>query len=155
MIDSMSSAELANAELFARVGIAADVESAARIREEFARWLRRYFDLDPIRLSDLVLATNEALANAAEYAYLLVDPPGTMDLRASYARHDGRLTVTVSDDGIWRMPNLNPVNRARGRGIPLMHALSDRATIETSPGGTEVCLEWNDIAPVRAPDRRR
>ena len=39
MIDSPSSADVANAERFARLGIAADAEGAARVREEFARWL--------------------------------------------------------------------------------------------------------------------
>ena len=146
MIESMSAADVANAERFARIGITADAESAGRTRKEFARWLDEYFDLDPIRSSDLVLATNEALANAAEFAYLLADRPGTM---AVHARHhaDGKLIVTVSDNGTWQIPNPAPPNRSRGRGIPLMHALTDRTTIEMSTGGTQVCLEWAGVQP--------
>ena len=145
MIDSMSSADVANAERFERIGIAADAESASRIREEFTEWLKRYFDLDPIRSSDLVLATNEALANSAEFAYLTTDRPRTMDLRAHYEPFDGRLTVSIADQGVWRVPNSAPANRARGRGIPLMEALSDRVDIETSTAGTQVRLQWDGV----------
>ena len=42
MIDSPSSADVANAERFERIGIAADAENAARIREEFACWLEQF-----------------------------------------------------------------------------------------------------------------
>jgi serine/threonine-protein kinase RsbW len=147
MINSTSAADVASAERFKRVGIAADARSAGRTREEFAQWLENFFDLDPIRSSDLVLATNEALANAAEFAYLLADRRGTMDVHATYHPHDGKLTVTITDNGIWRTPNPNPPNRSRGRGIPLMRALTDRTTIETSTGGTQVCLEWTGVLP--------
>jgi anti-sigma regulatory factor (Ser/Thr protein kinase) len=146
MIDSMSAADVANAERFERIGIAADAESAGRTRKEFAQWLEEYFDLDPIRSSDLVLATNEALANAAEFAYLLADRPGTMDIHAMH-HPDRKLTVTVSDNGTWRIPNPAPPNGSRGHGIPLMRALTDRTTIETSTGGTQVCLEWAGVQP--------
>jgi anti-sigma regulatory factor (Ser/Thr protein kinase) len=146
MIDSVSWADVANAERFERIGIAADAESASRIREEFAGWLKQYFDLDPIRSSDLVLAINEALANSAEFAYLTTDRPGTMDLRAHYEPTDARLTVTIADQGVWRMPVSNPATRARGRGIPLMKALSDRVDIETSTAGTQVCLQWDGVS---------
>lgn len=145
MFDSVSSADVANAERFERIGIAADAESAFRIREEFGRWLKRYFDLDPIRCGDLVLAINEALANSAEFAYLTTDGPGTVDLRALYEPDDARLTVTIADRGVWRLPVLNPSTRARGRGIPLMRALSDRLDIETSTAGTQVCLQWDGV----------
>lgn len=145
MIDSMSSADVANAERFERIGIAADAGSAARTREEFARWLHEFFDLDPIRTSDVVLAINEALANAAEFAYLLADRPGTMDLQARYDTGGARLTVVVSDNGLWRIPGRGADTRARGRGITLMRALSDRTTIETLSGGTQVRLEWRGV----------
>jgi serine/threonine-protein kinase RsbW len=145
MIDSMSSADVGNAERFERIGIAADACSATRTREEFAGWLREFFDLDPIRTGDVVLAINEALANAAEFAYLMADRPGTMDVQARYDADDARLTVTVSDNGSWRIPRPSANARTRGRGIPLMRALSDRTTIETSSTGTQVCLEWNGV----------
>lgn len=145
MIDSMPPAEVANAERFERFGLDADAQTVARIRHEFALWLQRFFDLDPVRCSDVELAINEALANAAEFAYLLADQPGTIDLHGTYHPAEHRLTVDVNDRGIWRERQVDPVPRTRGRGIPLMEALSDRATIDTSAAGTRVRLEWDGI----------
>lgn len=146
MIDSVSAANVSNAERFVRVGIAADGEAAAHLREEFARWLETFFDLDAIRSSDLLLATNEALANAAEFAYAASGRPGTMDMHAAFGPADGVLTVTVADHGAWRERTpATDANKARGRGIPLMEALADRAEIDRSPEGTRVLLEWTGI----------
>jgi serine/threonine-protein kinase RsbW len=146
MIDSVSAANVSNAERFVRVGIAADGEAAAHLREEFSGWLETFFDLDSIRSSDLLLATNEALANAAEFAYATVDRPGTMDMLAAFDPAEGVLTVTVADRGVWRerTPAAH-ANKARGRGIPLMEALTDRAEIDRSPAGTRVVLQWTGI----------
>ena len=100
MIDSVSCAgpdwPAADIGRFECIGVAAEAESASRIREEFAEWLQRFFDLDPIRSSDLVLAINEALANAAEFAYLSADSdrPKTMDLIARYDAGDARLITS-------------------------------------------------------------
>ena len=146
MINSVSQADAANAERFKRTGITAEAESVSRIREEFAGWLERFFDLDPIRSSDLVLAINEALANAAEFAYSTTDSPGTIDLLAHYDPGADNLTATVSDQGVWRPPSPKPPNRSRGRGIPLMKALSDRVSIETSTAGTKVRMQWDGLS---------
>lgn len=157
MIDSVSSADVANGARFERIGISADAGTAARAREQFARWLHEFFELDPVRASDVVLATYEALANAAEFAYLPADRAGTMDLQACYDPARARLTVTVSDSGRWRVPGEGGETRDRGRGIPLMRALSDHATIDTSASGTDVCLQWNGVAgpaASRRPARR-
>lgn len=148
MIDSVSSHHrTTNTEHlnFARTGLTADGVTAARVRKEFSRWLECSFELNPDRMSDLVLATNEALANAAEFAYVTADQRGTMDLRARYDSAHNTLTVTVSDNGLWRMPNPHPVTRERGRGLPLMHTLSDRCEIERSDEGTLVCMEWAGV----------
>lgn len=145
MIDSLVCADSANDELFECFGVTADALSAARIREEFARWLQRHFGLGPVRSNDLVLSINEALANVAEYAYRAERRRGTMDVRASYDPDDAKLTVVVDDGGVWRLPDTSGASRTRGRGIPLMRALSDRFSIETSSAGTRVRLEWDDV----------
>jgi serine/threonine-protein kinase RsbW len=146
MIDSVSAADVSSAERFARVGVAADGEAAARLREEFARWLGTHFDLDPIRSNDLLLATNEALANAAEFAYCNAPQAGTMDLHAHFEPTTGMLTVSVVDRGTWRerTPVLDD-DKSRGRGIPLIEALTDRSEIDRSAGGTSVHLQWTGI----------
>lgn len=124
----------------------ADPVSAALIRREFSDWLLRYFTLDATKSSDMVLAVNEAMANAAEFAYVALERPGTMHVQADYDGCAATLTVTVTDQGAWRSGEHAPKRLSRGRGIPLMHALADRATVDSSPTGTRVCLEWSRVA---------
>ncbi|KHO18034.1 ATP-binding protein [Mycolicibacterium setense] len=120
-------------------------EDAARIRREFSSWLGTHLTLDATTASDVVLAVNEALANAAEFAYLDAPAPGLMHLRADYDGDTDVLTVTVSDEGVWRIAETDHKNPARGRGIPLMRALTDRAVIDSNQAGTEVRLQWDHI----------
>lgn len=145
MIDSMSTADVANAERFERLGATADAVTAGHIRDEFGRWLANFFDLDPYRTSDLVLAINEALANSAEHAYPVAGASGTTDVQATYDPVDARLTVTILDRGVWRTLGPSSNDRSRGRGIPLMTALSDDASIKTSSRGTLVSLMWAGV----------
>jgi serine/threonine-protein kinase RsbW len=130
---------------FAHTSVLADAARAAQLRHEFSVWLKRYFALDPTKISDVVLAVNEALANAAEFAYTTVDRPGAMHLLADYDTQSGLLTVTVADEGAWRIADGEHKKVSRGRGIPLMQALADRATIDSTPSGTKVRLEWNHV----------
>ena len=125
---------------FTRTGIAADAVGAAQTRVELGELLDQQFALGDERLNDLRLATYEALANAAEFAYLDFPTPGTMDLRA-HLRF--RFAVTIKDRGKWRQPVDDSIGAdarfsLRGRGIPLMHALADEATIHTGAAGTQV-----------------
>lgn len=122
----------------------ADARTVAEFRTAFAHWLRANFELDVERLSDVLLAVNEALTNAAEFAYVQSQGPGTMAVTARYDAAKRRLVTSVSDQGSWleKMPDGKP--NTRGRGIELMRALSDRATIDRSDSGTRVQLEFND-----------
>ena len=97
----------------------ADALSVAQLRDEFARWLRRGAGMDETRMCDTVLAVNEALANAAEFAY---DDgrAGLLNLEAVRDVRRGTITVTVSDQGHWRETNSLHLMRSRGRGISLM-----------------------------------
>ncbi|HEV7851932.1 MAG TPA: ATP-binding protein [Mycobacterium sp.] len=135
---------------FAHTSVLADAACAAHLRQEFSVWLRRWFSLDPRRVSDMVLAVNEALANAAEFAYSAVEHSGAMHLRADYDTGSAVLTVTVTDEGAWRLKDAANEHVSRGRGIPLMRALADRATIDSTPAGTRVCLEWNHVAAAQS-----
>lgn len=82
MIDSITRAGASSAERFERVGVPADPRMAAQTRDEFSRWLNGALDLDAYRASDLLLATYEALANTAEFAYPSTGFLGTMDVSA-------------------------------------------------------------------------
>lgn len=128
---------------------AADGTTAGRVREDFARWLRRSVDLDETRLCDVLLAVNEALANVAEFAYLNQDRAGTFDVEAVLDPRRSALTVTVSDRGRWRHTEAAGRLRSRGRGIPLMRALADGFVIDSSPLGTSVCLRFDNAAALR------
>lgn len=149
MIDTMQPADVTNAERFERVGIMADALTASHTRDEFAVWLRDFFELDPIRSSDVVLAINEALANCAEFAYLEGPDTGTMDIVAWHDTVASTITVLISDRGSWRAPVV-PSALTRGRGIPLMEALSDRASIDASANGTRVTMAWTNVEPLRS-----
>jgi anti-sigma regulatory factor (Ser/Thr protein kinase) len=134
--------------------VAADPVTAATIRREFADWLARYFTLDATKTSDVVLAVNEAMANAAEYAYAAAARSGAMHVQADYDRSSATLIVTVADEGAWRASDPATKEHKRGRGIPLMHALADQVTVDSSQSGTQVRLEWAHVAaaPSRACD---
>jgi anti-sigma regulatory factor (Ser/Thr protein kinase) len=128
----------------------ADPQSASQIRREFSTWLGQHFTLDPTKASDMVLAVNEAMANVAEYAYVLAEQPGAMHVLANYDGTAATLTVTVTDEGAWRSVDPAMTELRRGRGIPLMHALADHATVDSSAAGTRVSLEWGRIAAAHA-----
>jgi anti-sigma regulatory factor (Ser/Thr protein kinase) len=73
---------------------------AARLRHELAGWLA--LDVFDEPLDDLVLATYEAIANAAEHAY--ADHPHAAGLiRLSAHRSHNCVTVAVADEGKWRI----------------------------------------------------
>ena len=144
----MMAAHIDDRSRFVRQRIAADGPGAAQTRAEFGCWLGRHFTLNAERVSDLLLAVNEALANAAEFAYLNTPQHGTIDVSATYDIDKDTLAVTVNDQGAWHHGMSGPATTDqgfRGRGIPLMRALADEATINSTPHGTHVTLTWNSL----------
>lgn len=141
MTDQNYSTSAADAD-FVRVDTA-DALTVARMRRELSHWLRTHLTLDPDRLNDVLLAVNEALTNSAEFAYL-GSQQGPMSLQAHFNGGDGTLLVDVSDHGRWRHVDPESQPNTRGRGIPLMRALSDRTTISQMPNGTNVQMEFSD-----------
>lgn len=130
--------------------VPADGPTVAWVREEFGRWLRRSARIGETRLCDVVLAVNEALANAAEFAYLQDGGPGTVDVAA--VLRDGALAVTIADRGRWRPSDPARRQRCRGRGIPLMQTLADEVRIDPSREGTTVALRFDDVPVVHRTD---
>ncbi|MGK2880461.1 MAG: ATP-binding protein [Mycobacterium sp.] len=129
---------------FRRDQLAADARSAGQARSDFDLWLRSHFALSAAGRIDLTVAVNEAVANAAEHAYLSSPfGQGTFDVEALYDAAQDSLTVIVQDRGRWQLPDPTVTARsARGRGIQLMHALADYASIDATAAGTRVCLTW-------------
>jgi anti-sigma regulatory factor (Ser/Thr protein kinase) len=141
MTDSNFSTGAADAD-FARTETA-DALSVARLRHELAKWLRTHLTLDRERLNDVLLVVTEALTNSAEYAYR-GGAQGTMTLDVHYDGAYGTLLLNVSDRGRWRHVDPAAQPNTRGRGLPLMRALSDRMTISWTADGTCVQMRFDN-----------
>src|SRR5512139_3112044 len=124
----------------------ADAQTVAEFRRALSQWLRSNFAIDDVKRNDVLLAVNEALTNAAEFAYVDAAEPGTMSVTARYDAGDRRLVLIVTDHGKWleKVPDGRP--NTRGRGVELMRALADRAMIQREATGTQVQLEFDDCS---------
>jgi serine/threonine-protein kinase RsbW len=124
----------------------ANARTVAHFRHQLSQWLGVHFALDPMRRNDVLLAVNEALTNVAEFAYRGLR--GTMTMQARYGAADDVLLIDIADRGTWRHTDPMTRSNTRGRGIPLMHALADRATISPLPIGTHVQLQFDNCSLV-------
>jgi serine/threonine-protein kinase RsbW len=122
----------------------ADAETVAAFRGLVRDWLNRTVHLDDERVSDIVLATDEALANCAEHAYSGQQTTGVMTLNMSYAHPESAVKVRITDQGRWIEPDSSTSNALRGRGLILMRALADDCTVKGHRDGTSVCLHFHD-----------
>ena len=93
------------------------------------RWLAR-IRADRQPTADLLTAVGEACANAIEHAY--GPAGGIVSVHLEHRAPD--VIAVVGDTGRWRPPR----GSFRGRGITLMHALSDEVEIEHADTGTQV-----------------
>jgi serine phosphatase RsbU (regulator of sigma subunit)/anti-sigma regulatory factor (Ser/Thr protein kinase) len=110
---------------------AARTESLAQIRQLLRRWLAPRGATDA-EAYDIIVACQEACANAIEHAY----GPGPSELFLD-AEYDGSgVVLTVRDEGAWRPPR----GSNRGRGLPLMRALMDTVEVRQTTEGTAVVL---------------
>jgi serine/threonine-protein kinase RsbW len=94
----------------------------------------------------LVLAVNEAVANAIEHGYR--ETSGMVEVRGD---SDGDLVeITIADRGSWREEE---PDHARGRGMSLMRTLVDEVEVRPSAAGTTVVLRHTleDGRPTRPP----
>lgn len=112
----------------------ADPEQLAVIRRELTRWLA------PLRLSeletaDVVLAVDEAAANAVRHAYGAGES-GIVEL--TLWTEPDTLCVEIVDHGAWQPPRDDPVEG--GRGIGLMRHMSESVLIRFDDRGSRVLL---------------
>ena len=118
----------------------ADLHGLSDLRHELAAWLAAH-DVEAAVSEDLVLATSEALANAAEHGSGL-RPEELVHLRvrlehpAQGARDDAaEVVVAVADTGQWRSASSS---HERGRGMTIISALVDDVHVDESHGTTVV-----------------
>ncbi len=107
-------------------------ESLVGVRRLLRRWLSVH-GADEEELYDIVVACQEACANAVEHAY----GPGHAHFEVDAEHRAARIRVTVRDEGRWRPPR----GSHRGRGLPLMRALMETVEVEHTDEGTVVVLE--------------
>lgn len=119
------------AEAFER-DLPADLLGLSALRHDLADWLAGH-DLEPELRDDLVLATSEAVANAAEHGSGLRSDE-TVHLRV---RLDGNaeVVVAVADRGRWRTTSSS---HERGRGMTIISALVDSVEVDDRDGTTVV-----------------
>ena len=110
----------------------ADRESLPVVRHQLRRWLlARGAGHD--EAYDVMVATQEACANAVEHAYR----PGRQTFSIEAVCEHGVIRVVVRDHGRWRPPR----GTNRGRGLLLMSELMDTVDVRHTERGTEVVLE--------------
>jgi anti-sigma regulatory factor (Ser/Thr protein kinase) len=112
-----------------RLTVATRTEELARVREALRHWLRGGAATKRDEFA-IVLASNEACANAMEHAYDHAE--ATYDLEAACL--DDVVGITVRDSGRWREPR----DSGRGRGIGVMRAFMDHVDISSDESGTTV-----------------
>jgi serine/threonine-protein kinase RsbW len=125
----------------------ADPTQLAVIRHELTNWLA------PLRLTeeetaDVVLAVDEAAANAVLHAYGPKES-GAVELTL-WTEHgpeeaDATLSIEIVDHGHWRPPTEPTVGG--GRGIPLMSNVVESVLIHYDDRGSRVLLRHR--LPVR------
>ena len=110
----------------------ADLLGLSALRHEFTDWLSGHGVEESVR-DDLVLATSEALANAAEHGSgLRSDETVHLRVRLDAA---AEVVVSVADRGHWRTTTSS---HERGRGMTIIGALVDSVEVDETDGTTVV-----------------
>lgn len=112
----------------------ADPDQLVLIRRELAGWLAQ-LALTEDETANVVLAVDEAAANAVRHAYG-ADESGAIEL--TLWTEPGTLSIEIVDHGSWRPPGEEPVEA--GRGIPLMSTMSEAVLIHFDERGSRVLL---------------
>jgi len=110
-----------------------------QIRREVRRWLAP-LEVMPDAEADLVLAVNEAAANAIDHAYRTGDDTGDdrAVIEVFFWTEPGAVLFEVVDHGHWRPPGSHTAGG--GRGIEIMQRLVEAVLIHHDARGTRVLL---------------
>jgi anti-sigma regulatory factor (Ser/Thr protein kinase) len=119
------------------LGLSGEVSRLSFIRADIESWAKAA-GMSEDGADDLVLATYEALTNAAEHAY--ESGRWTVDL-VVVRTPEARIVVSVRDRGRWRPPPADP--GFRGRGMTMMRSLADEIDVRSDADGTSVLMWWD------------
>jgi anti-sigma regulatory factor (Ser/Thr protein kinase) len=115
-----------------RMRLEAEARRLADVRRAIRDWLSSQ-QVD--RPEDVVLAVDEAVANAIEHSRHHEMAPAFIDV---VAKNDGHaIRVDVIDDGSWRPHREDPM---RGRGLQIIGALMDDVRVASTNSGTCVTM---------------
>lgn len=119
-----------------QIEVVATPDRLSEIRGQLADWLWATGIPDDLA-GDIVLVVNEACTNSIEHGYRAKEA----GLMAVYVEARGRgICIRISDYGSWKLPDANP--RVRGRGVPLMRAVSGDVTLDGTSMGTTVTMNF-------------
>ncbi|MGH3472892.1 MAG: ATP-binding SpoIIE family protein phosphatase, partial [Nocardioidaceae bacterium] len=117
----------------------ATIDEAPAARHRLRAWLDAAA-VDAGTASNVLLAAGEAVNNAMEHGCHL-DPDRTVSIEAF--ANPGRIVVTVTDWGRWASDtSASRREPSGGRGLTLIHALSERVTTSRSSTGTRLTMEF-------------
>jgi anti-sigma regulatory factor (Ser/Thr protein kinase) len=115
-----------------RLRLEAESRRLADVRRAIRDWLSSQ---GVAQLEDVVLAVDEAVANAIEHSGQFRAEPVFIDV---VAKIDGRsILVEVTDEGSWLPPH---ADESRGRGLNIIGALMDRVQVASTATGTRVTM---------------
>ena len=120
-----------------------DPAELSGLRTALGGWLRER-PFDESEIEPIILATNEAVANAIEHGHRGQHRVGV----EAWTSHES-LTVEVRDRGSWRD---EPSEPDRGHGLLLIRACMDTITVERSSEGTTVRMQ-RAMRPIGAEPR--
>jgi serine/threonine-protein kinase RsbW len=120
-----------------RIEVPAAAERLAEIRRRLAVWLKP-IGVSNTGIADIVLVVNEACTNCIEHAYRGI-APGSIRVEAN--QDGGQIVVDIADRGVWQTPPSQPTTR--GRGLPIMRAVSAGLHVKSSPEGTTVRMKFD------------
>lgn len=116
------------------IDVPARAEHLTGIRHALRTWLTELGACDEL-VADVLLAVDEACTNCVEHAYAGGDV-GTMTVSAALDARD--VHVVVRDSGRWKTDADDDVRR--GRGMPVMRALTSHFDVRHESEGTQVTL---------------
>jgi PAS domain S-box-containing protein len=108
----------------------------AVIRERVKAWLRS-IGMPERPIADVVLAIGEACTNCIEHAYF-GRSQGAVRVEADVVGDE--IHIAVVDFGSWKAPTAKP--NGRGRGLPLIRAVSDASLVDSTRAGTTVAMRF-------------